>query len=132
MAASAPFASSVLSARRIRANRRNAKKSTGPKTAAGKARSCRNATGYGIFCQRPTAQEDSPRSGEDTKTFFPATSDPFEPGFIETSLLRRRADEQRSGGCPGDSVVKYPPESPLLLKAPGVCDSLRGKNKENS
>lgn len=67
MVASAPFAPFALSARRIRANRRNGRKSTGPKTAAGKAVSSRNATGlktpkgkavssrnatgHGIFCK---------------------------------------------------------------------------------
>lgn len=46
-----PAKTPASSARRVRANRRNARKSTGPRTDAGKARSSRNATGYGIFCQ---------------------------------------------------------------------------------
>ena len=41
---------STVSARKIRANRRNAKKSTGPKTPEGKAASSKNATTFGIFC----------------------------------------------------------------------------------
>lgn len=41
---------STVSARKVRANRRNAKKSTGPKTPEGKATSSKNATTFGIFC----------------------------------------------------------------------------------
>ena len=39
-----------ISRRKLRANRRNARKSTGPRTAAGKARSCRNAETHRVFC----------------------------------------------------------------------------------
>src|SRR5205814_2305240 len=44
-------ASSAPSARRIAANRRNARRSTGPRTVAGKHRSSRNATSHGVFCR---------------------------------------------------------------------------------
>ncbi|CAN5462202.1 hypothetical protein BH09PLA1_BH09PLA1_28420 [soil metagenome] len=39
-----------VSPTRLAANRRNARKSTGPRTAAGKHRSSRNAVSHGIFC----------------------------------------------------------------------------------
>jgi len=39
-----------ISARKLAANRANARKSTGPRSAAGKARSARNATTHGLFC----------------------------------------------------------------------------------
>src|SRR3954454_20270352 len=39
------------SPKQIEANRQNAQKSTGPKTASGKQRSSRNATTHGIYCQ---------------------------------------------------------------------------------
>jgi hypothetical protein len=39
-----------VSAKQLRANRRNAQRSTGPRTEAGKARSAKNATTHGTFC----------------------------------------------------------------------------------
>src|SRR5205809_4279297 len=41
---------SNISSKKRRANRLNARRSTGPRTEAGKATSSRNATTYGIFC----------------------------------------------------------------------------------
>jgi len=50
---------SAVSARRIAANRRNAKKSTGPRTAAGKARSSKNASTHQIFCRDAVVEGES-------------------------------------------------------------------------
>ena len=41
---------SHISAKKRRANRRNAKKSTGPRSEEGKAKSKMNATTHGFFC----------------------------------------------------------------------------------
>lgn len=41
----------AVSARKLRANRRNARRSTGPRTFAGKKRSSRNAVTHGLFCE---------------------------------------------------------------------------------
>src|SRR5215813_10166603 len=53
----------VQVSRKVAANRRNAQKSTGPKTAAGKRRVARNAIKHGLFTSKllvnhPDAQED--------------------------------------------------------------------------
>ena len=61
-----------VSARKRRANRRNAQQSTGPRTPQGKARSARNATSHGIFCR------DLVLPGEN-EGLFHATRD----GFID-------------------------------------------------
>jgi hypothetical protein len=55
---------SPISARKLRANRLNARKSTGPRTEAGKARSSRNATTHGLFCSGLVMP------GEDEETFL--------------------------------------------------------------
>ena len=44
------MSSATVSASKLRANRRNAKHSTGPRTADGRSRSSRNATSHGLYC----------------------------------------------------------------------------------
>ena len=53
----------TTSIKRINANRENAKKSTGPKTASGKFRSCRNALKHGLDSRKHLI------NGEDVKEF---------------------------------------------------------------
>jgi hypothetical protein len=53
----------TTSIKRINANRENAKKSTGPKTASGKFRSCRNALKHGLDSRKHLI------IGEDVKEF---------------------------------------------------------------
>ena len=50
-AASTSSRISSPSTRRLRANQRNARRSTGPRSSAGKQRSSRNATSHGIYCR---------------------------------------------------------------------------------
>jgi hypothetical protein len=50
-AAAAAAPRPAVSARKRRANRRNAQQSTGPRTPEGKVRASRNATTHGIFCR---------------------------------------------------------------------------------
>ena len=53
----------VVSERKLRANRRNARRSTGPRTAGGKRRSSLNAATHGIFCK------DAILPGEDKRQY---------------------------------------------------------------
>lgn len=78
--------------RQIAANRRNALKSTGPRTAAGKAASARNAIRHGLY----SVDSVVPAIGESDASFlthlqpYLATAvDPADP--IELSLLRHLA-----------------------------------------
>lgn len=50
----------ALSARKLRANRLNAQSSTGPRSAAGKARSAQNATSHGVFCKHLVLPGEDP------------------------------------------------------------------------
>jgi hypothetical protein len=51
-----------ISAKKLAANRANAKKSTGPRTPEGKRRSSKNAVTHGMFCN------DTVLPGEDAST----------------------------------------------------------------
>jgi hypothetical protein len=73
MATASSTSRSTASARKIAANRRNARRSTGPRTQSGKRRSSRNATTHGVFCQ------DLVLEGESREIF---------DAFRETFLLR--------------------------------------------
>jgi hypothetical protein len=57
-----PSESRKPSRAQVRANRRNAKNSTGPRTPEGKRRSCMNATTHGVFCKSPVLPGE--RTGE--------------------------------------------------------------------
>ena len=50
--------------KQIEANRRNAQKSTGPKTSAGKSIASQNAIGAGIFSKNPLLPQESPEEFE--------------------------------------------------------------------
>jgi hypothetical protein len=58
-----------ISQRQLAANRANALKSTGPRSAEGKARSARNAITHGLTCA-PVAQASPVLSGEDEAAFI--------------------------------------------------------------
>jgi hypothetical protein len=51
----------MASEKQIAANRANAKRSTGPKTAVGKTVSSRNAFGHGLSCPLPPGLPTSPK-----------------------------------------------------------------------
>jgi hypothetical protein len=76
---------------RIAANRRNAQRSTGPRTPAGKRRSARNAVTHGILTHPFTLWEDEPARSAFDK-LYAALLDELDPvGLLEGLLVERIA-----------------------------------------
>ena len=61
---------------RIDANRRNAKKSTGPRTAEGKKRSCLNAVTHGLRAETLVLGDENPQELEDRRAAWRACLQP--------------------------------------------------------
>src|SRR5271170_2881517 len=80
----------ALTQRRLEANRRNARRSTGPRTAEGKARVARNAIKHGFFA----AQDRwTPAQHRDFEGLLEGLSDDFRPtSIIEESCVRIMAE----------------------------------------
>lgn len=78
----------MASERRIAANRRNAQKSTGPKTALGKKRSSQNAYTHGLSL--PVRNAGSQKQIEELSQLF--AGDASDPGFL--GLAETAADAQ--------------------------------------
>jgi Pyruvate/2-oxoacid:ferredoxin oxidoreductase gamma subunit len=84
---SSPPKKSKASARKRAANRANARKSTGPKTAAGKARSALNAVQHGVLAQTALLPGEDEAELEAMAAEF---HDEYAPiGPVETALVRR-------------------------------------------
>ncbi len=81
-----------LSDARLRANRANAKKSTGPKTEAGKTRSALNATRHGILSQVIHLPEEELNSYHEFTEQYVSSLNPV--GMVETQLANSCADLQ--------------------------------------
>jgi hypothetical protein len=76
--------------KQIAANRRNAQKSTGPNTPAGKQIVAKNAVRHGFLCTNPIL---SPEEQEEFNQFASAFEDDFQPqGLREGLLISRIAD----------------------------------------
>jgi hypothetical protein len=79
----------MSSEKRIAANRRNARRSTGPKTPEGKARSSRNARKHGLLSKDITLPEENP---EDFRQLLQAYCDDLQPvGETEEFLVHEIA-----------------------------------------
>lgn len=79
----------MASENQISANRRNAEKSTGPRTEAGKAKVARNALRHGLRAEKVTAFDES---DADFVAFHAAQRDAFAPADdIEEQLVERIA-----------------------------------------
>src|SRR5688572_11740295 len=71
------FAMGTVSARRIAANRKNAKNSTGPRTRRGKSRTSRNSVRHGLESVRFGVARLSKNVERLAKAICPDSSDPF-------------------------------------------------------
>src|SRR3954465_8131040 len=76
-----------VSASKVRANRRNAKKSTGPRTTEGKARSARNATSHGLYCAALVLPGGSPELFHDLRQSYISTMKP--QNLVELLIVDR-------------------------------------------
>jgi len=77
----------MTSEKKIAANRKNAQRSTGPKTAEGKAKSSKNALKHGILSMEAFLEGDDP---DEINELFSTTGRHFRPvGIIEEILVDR-------------------------------------------
>lgn len=79
----------MTSEKQISANRRNAKKSTGPKTDRGKAASRNNAFKHGLLSTEITVPGEDPKKFAYLKSELTAELDPL--GFQEAEIVERMA-----------------------------------------
>src|SRR5947207_13711251 len=83
-------AASKISAKKKQANRLNARKSTGPHTLAGKARSSQNARTHGMFCHNIVLDNEDTASFNFIRTRFIERLRPQD--LVELSLVERIAE----------------------------------------
>ena len=76
-----------ISEARLRANRENAKKSTGPKTARGKAYSRRNALKHGLLIDRVLFSSDGAPMNEELHDLWDSLQAKYGSGDVGTELL---------------------------------------------
>jgi hypothetical protein len=101
----------MTSFRQIEANRRNARRSTGPITEEGKQRSRRNAVRHGLTAETVIgALEDA----EDYNAFQAAIAASFDAETaVERELVLRLASLLWRQGCRADNSASAPPDRPL-------------------
>jgi hypothetical protein len=73
--------------KQVKANRKNAQKSTGPKTAKGKAKVSKNAVKHGLFAEEAVITGENPADYEAYRDEFLAEMRPV--GAVETMLAER-------------------------------------------
>jgi hypothetical protein len=77
----------MASEKQVAANRRNAQRSSGPKTAAGKARAARNGLQHGLLAQPPVLPDEDPAMFE---AHAQAVDDELRPvGALERECVQR-------------------------------------------
>jgi len=69
----------MMSSRKVEANRRNARKSTGPKTATGKKMVSRNAVKHGFFSKWLLVQHPNGKESQGEYDLYAAIFEHFQP-----------------------------------------------------
>jgi len=77
----------TISEARLRANRENAKKSTGPKTSRGKAYSRRNALKHGLLIKRILFSSDGTPINAELHDLWESVQEKYGKGDVRTDLL---------------------------------------------
>ncbi len=77
----------MISEARLRANRENAKKSTGPKTSRGKAYSRRNALKHGLLIKRILFSSDGTPINAELHDLWESVQEKYGKGDVRTDLL---------------------------------------------
>jgi hypothetical protein len=86
-----PTAKKPISKRKRQANRENAKKSTGPKTARGKRYSSFNAVTHGLLAKKVIYAADGKLMNEDLKRVMDSLRDEYSRGDVASELLTELA-----------------------------------------
>ncbi len=81
----------VVSEAKLAANRRNAQKSTGPRTAAGKKSSSQNARKHGMFARSLVRGRLTTESSKAFQSFLKQLTEEFQPQNLHDRLLVERA-----------------------------------------
>ena len=80
------------SPRKIAANRQNARKSTGPRSPEGKARSSRNAVKHGLLAGRIVLEDHPDEDPREFAALLDGFMDDYQPrGMIEQMMVERLA-----------------------------------------
>lgn len=87
----APGALRPVSERKARANRENAKKSTGPKTARGKRNSSFNAIKHGLLAKKVLFTPDGKLANEDLQRLMEDLRDGYGCGDVASELFAELA-----------------------------------------
>ncbi len=108
----------TISARKLEANRRNAKRSTGPRTAEGKARVARNAVKHGFFARIVRIQSDGrPKANAPHRSVYLALDFLYSAesalGAIAVTTEYARTNPLRAGGLVLQACWKIAKTKPL-------------------
>jgi hypothetical protein len=128
----------MASLSQIEANRRNSQKSTGPRTASGKAASSQNACTTGLYAEAPIVEFEDPAALEALTASYEDTYRPANPDecalldtLIHTDWLLRRmrrvetqAWNRQTDKLRNDSFYQFDPQYALIHTYNGIHDRL--------